>query len=181
MRFTFGVIFRYSFFHVDQQDPEVSFKPLLGMSSLHGWFFDHGVKSPRHAAGGGHDVRCLHEVVADCSRHRWDRSSWFCVRSGMWITTKIQLRTWIVDTGIAHTQETSQTTHLDMFGGMPSKKKRKVAFFIATRADMCKMQSAMGGREDKGSQCSAPVPRPMTPTVDFGAPQYNAADILQLV
>ena len=34
-----------------------------------------------------------------------------------------------MDTGIAHTQETSQTTHLDMFGGMPSKKKRKVAFF----------------------------------------------------
>ena len=49
-------------------------------------------QSPRHAAGGGHDVRCLHEVVADCSRHRWDRSSWFCVRSGMWITTIIQLR-----------------------------------------------------------------------------------------
>ena len=96
---------------------------------MHGWFFDHGVNSPRHAGGGGHDVRCLHEVVADCSRHRWHRSSSFCVRSGMWITTIIQLRTWIVDTGIAHSQETSQTTHLDIFGDMPSKKKRKVAFF----------------------------------------------------
>ena len=68
-----------------------------------------------------------------------------------------------------------------VFGDMPSKKKRKVAFFFATRANMCKMQSAMGGREDKGSQCSAPVPRSMMPTVDCGAPQYNAADILQHV
>ena len=46
---------------------------------------------------------------------------------------------------------------------------------------MCQMQSAMGGQEDKGSQCSAPVPRPMMPTVDCSAPQYNAADIVKLV
>ena len=75
------------------------------------------------------DVRCLHRVVADCSRHRWHLCSWFCARSAIWITTLIQLRMWIVDTGIALTQGTSQTTHLDIFGDMPSKKKRKVAFF----------------------------------------------------
>ena len=128
----------------------MSFKPLLGMSSLHCWFFDHGAKSPRHA-GGGHDVRCLHGVVADCSRHRWDRSSWFCVRSGMWITTIIQLRTWIVDTGIAHTQETLQTTHLDIFGGMPSKKKRKFAkiYCIACQYVQDAVSDGRPGRQRK--------------------------------
>ena len=118
---------------------------------MHVWFFDHGVKSPRHAAGG-HDVRCLHEVVADCSRHHWHRSSWFRVRSGMWIATIIQLRTWIVDTGIAHTQETSQTTHLDMFGDMPSKKKRKVVFLLQ-RVPVCvRCSQRCEDEEDKGSQ-----------------------------
>ena len=61
MRFTFWRDLQIFFFSMSTaRTPEVSFKPLLGMSSMHGWFFDHGVKSPRHDAGGGHDVRCLH-------------------------------------------------------------------------------------------------------------------------
>ena len=60
---------------------------------LHCTFFDHGVKSPRHAGGGGDDVRWLHRLVADCSRHRWNPSSRFCELSAIWITTSVQLRT----------------------------------------------------------------------------------------
>ena len=40
----------------------------------------------------------------------------FCARSAIWITPSIQVRTWIVDTRIAHTQETTQTTHLAHIG-----------------------------------------------------------------
>ena len=80
MRFTFGVIFRFFFSMSTTWFSEVSFQPLQGCLRPHGWFFDHGVKSPRHAAGGGHDVRCLHGVVADCSRHSWDWSSWLGLR-----------------------------------------------------------------------------------------------------
>ena len=130
---------------------EVSFKPLLGCPRCMVGSCDHGVKSPRHAAGG-HDVRCLHGVVADCSRHHWNPSSWCCVRNAIRITTSIQLRMWIVDTGIAHMLETSQTTHLDILSDMPSKKKRTVAFFVAKRAGMWQMLSAMGGRRDARSQ-----------------------------
>ena len=125
MRFTFGVIFRYSFFHVDRQDHGGVFQT-VARNVFVAWLVlvIMESKSPRHVVGGGHDVRCLRGVVADCSRHSWDWSSWFCVRSGMWITTIIQLRTWIVDTGIAHTQETSQTTHLDISSDIRSKKNR---------------------------------------------------------
>ena len=93
IRLTFGVIFTFSLPMSTPRTPEESFKPLQGCLRCMVGSSIMGVKSPR-PAGGGHDVRCLHGVVADCSRHRWDRSSWFCVRSGMWITTIIQLRMW---------------------------------------------------------------------------------------
>ena len=62
--------------------------------------------------------------------HRWNRSSWFCARNAIWITTLIQLRMWNVNTGIAHTQGTTQTTQLDILGVMPSKKKGKLRFLL---------------------------------------------------
>ena len=113
-------------------------------------------ESPRHAGGGGHDVRCLHGVVADCSRHRWHLCSGFCAPHAIWITTSFQLRMWIVDTGIAHTQETSQTTHLDIFGGMPSKKKRTLAknYCNACRYMSDAVSDGRPGRHGKSMICT---------------------------
>ena len=123
IRLTFGVIFTFSLPMSTPRTPEESFKPLQGCLRCMVGSCDHSVK-----------------ISATC--WWWTRCSlspWSCRRllqaplasvllvlsapHAIWITTSIQLRTWIVDTGIAHTQETSQTTHLDISGDIRSKKK----------------------------------------------------------
>ena len=96
------------------------------------------VSSFRDMLVAGIDVRSLRGVVADRSAHRWNQSFWFLIR----ITTSFQVRTWIVDTLIAHTQETLRITDLDTFGDVRSTRRNKTVcciFFV--RAPICARRS----------------------------------------
>ena len=139
MRFAFGVIFRFTFSNSTARSLEVSFKPLSGMS-----------RSARSALPSS----C--QVFATCwwLWNRCSKSAWSCRRPlraplesellvFIGITTSFQVRTWIVDTLIAHTQETLRITDLDTFGDVRSTRRNKTVCccFFRARADMCEAQS----------------------------------------
>ena len=137
IRFAFGVIVRFFFSTSTARSLEVSFKPLPGMS-----------RSARSA------LRSSCQMFATCWWwNRCSKSAWSCRRPlraplesellvFIGITTSFQVRTWIVDTLITHTQETLRITDLDTFGDVRSTRRNKtVCCFFFVRAPICAWRS----------------------------------------
>ena len=113
-------------------------------------FFHHRVKFSRHAGGGGIDVRSLRRVVADRSGNRWNRSSWFCARSIIWITAPIQARrgSWSLRLPTRKRRRKAHIlTHPVMFD---QSAKQYVVFRLASRAGVCEAQSRINSEGRTG-------------------------------
>ena len=149
------MIFKFSFSMSTARSLEVSFKPLPGMSP-----------SARSL------LRSSRQIFATCWWwwNRCSQSASSCrqplrapLESELWVffirlTTSFQVRTLIVDTSIAHTQETLRITDLDTFGDVRSTRRNKNGMLLVfcARADVCEAQSrnecASGGWQDERGQ-----------------------------